>query len=270
MNFKPKMQAPIAIVWTFRVAPEKRREFEIAYGPGGVWAQLFRKGEGYIRTELHHDERKPDLYFTLDFWQSRAAFYTFKERNIAEYKALDQQCATLTTEEIFVAEYETPEQVSMFLVSKGFPCTNVRPASPTDVPAILALERSSVSAAHWQHAAYESIFDPAAPERLALVLADSKQQVRGFVIARISGGDCELENIVVDESSRRKGFGRMLLHTVIASITIRRMTRVLLEVRDSNQTARAFYESLGFELSGRRRAYYTNPADDALLYQITL
>lgn len=264
------MRAHLIIVWEFRVPPDKRGEFENAYGPDGLWAQLFRRDKGYIRTELYHDARVEGRYFTLDFWQSRGAFYSFKEHNLAGYKSLDQQCSTLTAEETFLAEYETLEQVNVFLASHGFPCINVRPASPADLPAILALEQSSPSAAHWRESAYRAMFDPDAPQRIALLLEDSNQQLHGFAIARISGNDCELENIVVKESSRRSGYGRKLLHTVIAAATLQRITQVLLEVRESNQAARSFYEKLGFEFLGRRRSYYANPTEDALNYRIQL
>jgi ribosomal-protein-alanine N-acetyltransferase len=270
VNAKPKMRAPLTIVWEFRVPEYKRAEFESAYGPDGLWAQFFRRGEGYIRTGLYRDTKVEGRYFTLDYWRSRAAFYSFKEHNLAAYKSLDQQCSTLTAEEKFLAEYETLEQVTAFLASHGFPCTNVRPACPADLPAIFALERSSPSAAHWPESAYRALFDPHAPQRIALVLEDNKQQVHGVAIARIFERDCELENIVVEESSRRNGYGRMLLHTVIAAATLQRITQILLEVRESNHVARSFYERLGFEFLGRRRSYYTNPLEDALNYRLLL
>ena len=262
--------AGLIIVWEFRVSAGNRSEFESAYGPEGLWAHLFRKSDGYIRTELHRDERNPGRYFTLDFWQSRSAFSDFKERNLAAYKSIDQQCAALTTEETFIAEYESLEQVSEFLASHGFPGTSVRSASPADVPAILALEKSSPSAAHWSESAYHAMFGPSAPERIALVLQDSNRQVQGFAIARIAGSDCELENIVVQESSRRQSFGRTLLHAITAAASLRRLTRMLLEVRESNLAARLFYENLGFELTGRRRSYYAHPPEDAIMYRLTL
>jgi ribosomal-protein-alanine N-acetyltransferase len=45
---------------------------------------------------------------------------------------------------------------------------------------------------------------------------------------------------------------------------------VLLEVRESNQAARAFYASLGFVDDGRRRGYYADPVEDAVLLRLRL
>jgi hypothetical protein len=43
------------VVWEFRVPARQRRAFEKTYGPEGAWVQLFRTGEGYVRTELLRD-----------------------------------------------------------------------------------------------------------------------------------------------------------------------------------------------------------------------
>ena len=45
---------------------------------------------------------------------------------------------------------------------------------------------------------------------------------------------------------------------------------VLLEVRESNQAARGFYASLGFLEEGRRRSYYADPVEDAVLMRMQL
>ena len=270
MNPKTNASAPVTIVWEFRVPSSQRREFETAYGSDGDWARLFRNGKGYIRTELHRDQREPDRYFTLDFWRSRADYYSFKQQNAAEYKLLDQRCSTLTREEKFFDEYETPEQVNVFLVTHGFPSTNVRAASAADIRALLALERSASTAAHWEESAYAAIFDRAAAERIALVLEDKDQQVRGFAIARISGNDWELENIAVQESNRRRGSGRILLNSLIAAASLRRAERIFLEVRESNVAARRLYEKLGFKCDGERPCYYSDPIENAVLYSLGL
>lgn len=87
----------ITIIWTYVVADAARAAFEAAYGPNGDWAQLFRKGEGYLGTELL---RKADGgYATLDRWRSEADFDAFKQRFGAEYAALDAVCEKLTSAE---------------------------------------------------------------------------------------------------------------------------------------------------------------------------
>jgi len=49
-----------------------------------------------------------------------------------------------------------------------------------------------------------------------------------------------------------------------------RAEAIFLEVRESNQAARAFYERHGFQPSGRRARYYSQPNEDAITYRLNL
>jgi heme-degrading monooxygenase HmoA len=60
-------------VWEFRVHPEALAGFLSAYAPGGDWDRLFRRGDGYLSTELLRDERDPARFLTIDRWDSREA-----------------------------------------------------------------------------------------------------------------------------------------------------------------------------------------------------
>src|SRR5260370_18050154 len=93
------------IVWEFHIRAGKRREFERVYGPDGDWARLFRGGKGYIRTDLVRDMENPRRYLTLDFWVSREAHLRFKKENRIEYQAMDEECASLTENEVKVGEF---------------------------------------------------------------------------------------------------------------------------------------------------------------------
>ncbi len=55
-----------AIIWSYQVKPGKRESFERAYGPRGVWASFFAKGEGYLGTELLRDLDVKDRYSTIE------------------------------------------------------------------------------------------------------------------------------------------------------------------------------------------------------------
>jgi heme-degrading monooxygenase HmoA len=99
-------KAEFVVVWEFHVISSKRREFETVNGSDGVWAKLFRRGEGYIRTDLMRDSRTPGRYLTLDFWVSHEAHARFKKENRAEYRAIDKRCASLTESEVKVGEFQ--------------------------------------------------------------------------------------------------------------------------------------------------------------------
>lgn len=263
----------VVFVWEFCVNAERRHDFEQAYGPNGDWAQLFRSERGYIRTELHHDAKSPDLYVTLDFWDSKRAFENFKQTHALEYKALDEKCESLTQQETFVGEFATWEQARARLSLRGFVLAeefSIRPATVADVPAMISLEISAPQAAHWSKRAYEQMFNPETPRRIVLAATIGQGALCGFAIVRISSGECELENIVVGEKHRRSGIGRALLQALVATAGEEPMLRMLLEVRESNHAARGLYESCGFSISNRRKRYYSGPTEDALIYALAL
>jgi heme-degrading monooxygenase HmoA len=87
------------IVWEFRIRPEAEAEFIAKYGPDGIWARFFRRGQGYIRTELVRDVADRGRYLTLDYWHSEEEFKRFREQNQAEYRKIDEQCEQLTQSE---------------------------------------------------------------------------------------------------------------------------------------------------------------------------
>ena len=145
----------------------------------------------------------------------------------------------------------------------------VRPGKPEDIPSMVVLERQSPSAAHWSVDSYRQIFDRGIAVRIVLVM-DDEGSIQGFLIARITSEECELENIVVASRSQRRGHGSKLMQEFIAVARAQGATRVRLEVRESNVAARSLYENNGFTSSGRRKSYFADPAEDAVLYTQTL
>lgn len=144
-----------------------------------------------------------------------------------------------------------------------------RLATAADIPSIIALERSVPQLVHWSEQTYRNVFESANPERrLWVIEPDGKLQA--FLVARFSAADCELENLVVAESERRRGRASELLSTLIEVARERNLERILLEVRESNRAARALYERLGFQPNARRKAYYSQPREDAILFALLL
>ena len=158
---------------------------------------------------------------------------------------------------------------------------------------MLDLERQCPEAAHWSRRQYEDLFGALGdgPRRLFLVVEESAEAAEhrtesptgagssssrlvfrtlGFLIAREINPEWELENIVVAPATRRKGLATRLLTALLDRARETNSERVFLEVRESNQAAGAFYARLGFEQSGRRKLYYANPPEDAILYRLTL
>jgi ribosomal-protein-alanine N-acetyltransferase len=146
---------------------------------------------------------------------------------------------------------------------------NIRVGRSGDLGAMVALERSSPTAAHWPESFYAELFEKGAAERISLVV-EEEGELRGFLVARVIGDECELENVVVAESSQRRGLGSKLIRTLIDEVGDRKVARIFLEVRESNLAARALYLKCGFAISGRRASYYADPREDAVLYTLRL
>jgi heme-degrading monooxygenase HmoA len=85
----------------------RQSEFERAYGPSGEWARLFRRGDGYLGTELLRRSDNAGEYLVLDRWASRGAYEAFRARWSDEYRRLDQRMEELTEEETPLGAFET-------------------------------------------------------------------------------------------------------------------------------------------------------------------
>jgi ribosomal-protein-alanine acetyltransferase len=140
----------------------------------------------------------------------------------------------------------------------------VRAATPADLPALLALERSAPAAAHWKDADYSQLFAEGT-KHVTIVIGDD--YVQGFLVARDLGPEWEIENVVIAASAQRRGLGPRLVQEVLNRAQTQGAQAVFLEVRESNQAARRLYSKLGFVESGRRKSYYGNPQEDALVYK---
>jgi hypothetical protein len=86
------------ILWKFRAAPDRRADFEAAYGPEGDWARLFRTDPAHLGTTLMRGS--DGTYLTLDRWSSAETARAFRERHAEAYARLDARCEELTEEEV--------------------------------------------------------------------------------------------------------------------------------------------------------------------------
>jgi ribosomal-protein-alanine N-acetyltransferase len=91
----------------------------------------------------------------------------------------------------------------------------------------------------------------------------------GFVLGRLLADEAEVLNLAVREESRREGEGRALVEELLRRFAESGVSRVFLEVRESNRGAIGFYERMGFRQSGRREDYYREPREAALVYERT-
>jgi len=140
---------------------------------------------------------------------------------------------------------------------------SIRDAALDDLPAILAIEQASPSAAHWTAGQYENRIKDG-----VVIVAERDARICGFLCARVAAGEWEMENVVVAAESRRNGIASALIRTLLTKWNESAGSAVLLEVRESNVAARALYEKCGLCQVGRRRCYFRDPNEDAILYSL--
>jgi [ribosomal protein S18]-alanine N-acetyltransferase len=145
----------------------------------------------------------------------------------------------------------------------------VRNAIADDAPRLIDLARYAATASQWSPTEYQKLFAPGAVhERVTLVLEEDGV-VLGFLVARPLADEWEVENIAVNGPARRRGLGTRLLGEFMKLVENRGGKHVFLEVRESNRAARALYEKWAFVETGKRKSYYHNPEEDALVLKFS-
>ncbi len=151
------------------------------------------------------------------------------------------------------------------------------------------LSEAAGEAAHWTRQQWLDIFRSQNPARVAWIAETATAEVDaanveateldldaveateaevrtvGFLVAQNGGPEWELENIAVLPEFRRKGVAGGLLSALLVQARSLLAERILLEVRASNQPAIRLYHASGFQILARRRDYYRNPSEDAII-----
>lgn len=97
------------------------------------------------------------------------------------------------------------------------------------------------------------------------MVAIDDEKVIGYVGSQTVLGETDMMNIAVHPDYRKQGIGTALIVGLIGELELRGSHSLMLEVRASNTPAISVYEKLGFIEVGRRKNYYRNPKEDALI-----
>ena len=153
-------------------------------------------------------------------------------------------------------------------IAEGVTGVAIRTANASDVADVVAMERACYSDP-WPATSFTAL--PADHRVFFLVARDaSTQALLGFAVAWHVMDEGELANLAVAPGARRRGIGTALLEAVTSDALGRGTSQLYLEVRESNTAARQMYAAAGFEQVGRRKKYYRQPVEDALILRRTL
>ena len=97
------------------------------------------------------------------------------------------------------------------------------------------------------------------------LVATEEDRVTGYIGSQTVMDETDMMNVAVHPDYRRKGIAEALVNGLVEALKRKESRCLTLEVRASNVPAIALYEKLGFSEIGRRKNYYRNPREDALI-----
>ena len=140
----------------------------------------------------------------------------------------------------------------------------VEPLSgPADLEGILEVDAGSFLRP-WTRSMYEAELRNPGVSRI-FVVRTPRWPVAGYCAAWFLAGEVHINNLAIRPECRRRGLAPILLARVLEAAAREGAGSATLEVRRSNDAARALYEGLEFRVRGVRKDYYTDPVEDALI-----
>lgn len=136
-----------------------------------------------------------------------------------------------------------------------------------DLLEVCAIEQMSDLSA-WGWDAYHKEMESGGDTIMLVARTDSafhQNEIAGFIVARIIADEVHINNVAVRPEYREQRLGSALLRTALEQGRRQGANVARLEVRAGNQAAQRLYERCGFEVDGRRKNYYREPTEDALL-----
>jgi [ribosomal protein S18]-alanine N-acetyltransferase len=136
----------------------------------------------------------------------------------------------------------------------------IRPLTYADLPQVIAIERRAFPTP-WSLAMFVLELSKPAGICLAAVI---EERLVGYLVCSRYDRVWHLMNLAVDDHLRRQGIATTLLERLF-ELGDKPSEQYTLEVRTSNDAAIRLYERFGFRTAGRRRAYYHDNREDALI-----
>lgn len=137
----------------------------------------------------------------------------------------------------------------------------IRLLSPADAAAAMRIERDAYGD-QWAHTNFErELQQPVA----RYIGAFEAGELVGFAGAWIQVDQAHVVSVAVARAQRRRGLGRLLVYALLRVMMAYALSDATLEVRASNEAARALYRGFGFWEVGERKRYYSDTGEDAVI-----
>lgn len=130
-----------------------------------------------------------------------------------------------------------------------------------DAAAAAELERQCFSDP-WSE---KSVLDTVNLPNTICIAAEKAGRMIGYLLAYEAADEAEIVRVAVEKEARRQGAGSLLMLKLENVCEDRKINKILLDVRESNEVARSFYKGKGFAEDGIRQSFYDAPKEDAIL-----
>src|SRR5262245_12303905 len=144
---------------------------------------------------------------------------------------------------------------------------SLAPMTLDDLDEVLAIEKASFHTP-WSRGAFRYELTQNRVARSLVVRGG--RGLMGYLCLWEIGHEIHITNLAVHPRHRRRGVARALLGSVLDDARAKNVELVFLEVRPTNVEALNLYESLGFRVIGRRKGYYFDTGEDALVMEARL
>lgn len=141
----------------------------------------------------------------------------------------------------------------------------IRRMTIDDVPAVVELDRKSFSLP-WPERSFrfELTDNPAS----RCWVAELQGKIVGMIVVWLLVDEAHVATIATHPEFRRKGIAKRLLSHALRHLISEGARSSFLEVRESNFAAQEMYRKFGYEETGRRRRYYKDNDEDAILMNL--
>jgi [ribosomal protein S18]-alanine N-acetyltransferase len=148
----------------------------------------------------------------------------------------------------------------------GDPEIRIEAFDPSDLDSLMEIENRSFTLP-WSRGSYEELWPLAT---IDIRVARAGDELVGYYLVQMVGDEVELHTFAVKPEHRRRRIGERLLTHAIDAAKGRGAQHMFLQVRPSNAPARALYDKMGFIVVGKRRRYYRDNDEDALVMRLTI
>ncbi|MCX5807429.1 MAG: ribosomal protein S18-alanine N-acetyltransferase [Proteobacteria bacterium] len=136
----------------------------------------------------------------------------------------------------------------------------------SDIKNVLDIEKRSFITPWTKKMLYETLSSPIS----ASFVIETNDLLLGYIMLYYVLDEAHILNLAINPDYRGRGYASQLIRHIIEYCAKKGISDFFLEVRDGNIKAINLYKMFGFKVIGKRKKYYTDTHEDALVMQLSL